>query len=118
MRLRTSSGATIPSGSADGGGDGDDDELLDGLENVRLDVGDDEGLLTSGRSSVDIGERHTLCSCKLCPEELPRRGKGELPGSMVTLPADPTARVSRNSTEVEAESTHEATWQQIISALV
>jgi hypothetical protein len=58
MRLRTSGGAGGSSGDEASGDGIDDVELLEGLEPVRLEAGDVQGLLTSGSRSVAFGVMH------------------------------------------------------------
>ena len=82
MRLRTRGGAAGSSGDAALGHGGDDVELLDGLEPDMTDAGDDQGLLTSGRSIVVFGVSNTSCPSSSLLSWLLLRARGELQGAI------------------------------------
>jgi hypothetical protein len=82
MRLRTLGGAGGRTGDGSIGHEGDDVELLDGLAPDMKDAGNVQGLLTSGRSSVDFGVWNMSYSSSCCLAWLLHRARGELQGAI------------------------------------
>ncbi len=82
MRLRTVGGGDGSTGDGCIGHADDDVELLDGLAPDMQNAGNVQGLLTSGRSSVDFGVRNMSYSPSCCLAWLLLRAMGELQGAI------------------------------------